>query len=121
MDGTSGYGAAVDNLRKVSQSQQCRASTVRTAVGAVLAWIGAQRVRDCLDGDPERAGDRRLIAACAELEALADMLDETPNPGGRRAPDAARARAETWQAVVAQTSRVRRALEQERASATRSA
>lgn len=103
-----GYGTAVAALAKVESLGHARAATVHAAVGAVLAWVGAQRLRDALDGDPERVADREIIRTAAEMEAIADRLSTIP---AAQATD----RQAAWAAIASHVDTLRRLLRHERA------
>lgn len=77
----NGFDRAVESLRKVQGLRQQRAETVHEAIGEVLGWMGARRIRAAVSSDPEAAGDRRLLALLADLEVAAVALDAIPSRG----------------------------------------
>ncbi len=95
---------AVERIDHVLTLKHFRPETAHRAVGAVLTYMGARRVRaSCA------SGDRDLLDALAQIEDAAIRLDAVP-----QRVEFARERGEVWQEIIVDLKYVKSVLDAER-------
>lgn len=109
------YRSAAEAYDRLATLKHARGETARAAVAATLVWMGAERIFAAAAGELTAAGDRRLLATIARLEAAARELDAIPQRG--KSADDRRA---AWATVQRIATEARRQMATEHATRERS-